>query len=235
MPSPPRCGPARCPGPRRAPRGCRCRPHRSLRRRRRSHPDRQACRGAGLRPQRQRGRVQHRQLPLEDAAQRQQQRRPVRLAAGRPDDQPIRADDHQGRPGTDGAGVPEPLPRDDHRMADPVAADRLGDKAGVPLGRELGRVDADHHERLVGQLPLDRCQHGQRVQAVDSGVGPKSRSTTLPSRSAGVSARSTLNQTASVGSAGAWMRGMAPRYVSDGVWRYSSTDGPPSRSKRQVR
>jgi hypothetical protein len=34
-------------------------------------------------------------------------------------------------------------------------------------------VDADDDERLVRQLAFQRRQHGQRVQAVDSGVGPE--------------------------------------------------------------
>ena len=67
-----------------------------------------------------------------------------------------------------------PLARVDHDpVRHAVAADRLPDHLWVALVRELRRVDADRDEGLALKLPLDRRQHGQRVQAIDSAVRPE--------------------------------------------------------------
>ena len=57
-------------------------------------------------------------------------------------------------------------------MLDPVLGDLAADVLGVPLGVELGGVDADDHQ-LVLVLLLELGQVGQDVVAVDAAVGPE--------------------------------------------------------------
>ena len=58
----------------------------------------------------------------------------------------------------------------------------LRDVLGVPLGVELGGVDADDHQ-FVGVLLLELGQVGQDVDAVDAAEVQKSSRTILPLRS----------------------------------------------------
>ena len=90
------------------------------------------------------------------------------------DELPVRADDRERRPGVHAPLVPDLASRvDDDRVRDAVAHHRLPHHRRVLLVRELRRVDSDDDESFVLQLAFQRRQHGQRVQAVDSGVGPE--------------------------------------------------------------
>ena len=95
------------------------------------------------------------------------------LAAGAPDGIPFRVDQDHRRPGID----PEEFPDGmigvvDHRVLDVVAEDRLGDVFGIPLGLELGAVDADHHQ-VVRIGPFELLELRQDVHAINAAVGPE--------------------------------------------------------------
>ncbi len=80
----------------------------------------------------------------------------------------------QRGPGAHREGLPDVVLRIHHdRVDDAVAAHREPDVLGVLLREELGRVHADHQERLLREALLDPAEHGQDVHAVDAAVGPE--------------------------------------------------------------
>ena len=74
--------------------------------------------------------------------------------------------------------VVEPAPQsiivvERDRVADAEILDRFADIGGVALEREFGRVDADHHQAVLGILLVPGPDVGDRAQAVDAAVGPE--------------------------------------------------------------
>ncbi len=97
----------------------------------------------------------------------------VALAGVLRDDVPLRVDQHQGRPGACGVGLPgHELGVVEHRVTHVVPLHRCGQGVRIRLVLELRRVHADHHE-LVGVLLLDLTQLVEHVQAVDAAEGPE--------------------------------------------------------------
>src|SRR3546814_6076657 len=89
------------------------------------------------------------------------------------DDVPLRVDQHQGRPGTGGIGLPgDQLRVVEDRMVHRVALDRSPERVRIGLVHELRRVRPDH-DQLVGELLLYRAQLVEDVQAVDAAEGPE--------------------------------------------------------------
>ncbi len=90
-----------------------------------------------------------------------------------PYDPAVWADQHHRRPRIDVVLVPNPKIRIvDDRMLDPGPDDRLADILGFMLGRELGRMHPDHHQR-VGKLLTELAQLRDIMVAVYSGIREK--------------------------------------------------------------
>ena len=97
----------------------------------------------------------------------------VALAGVLRDDVALRVDQHQGRPGPRGVGLPgRQLGVVEHRVVDGVALDGGDQRVRVGLVDELRRVDADD-DQLLGVLLLHRAQLVEDVQAVDAAERPE--------------------------------------------------------------
>jgi hypothetical protein len=71
------------------------------------------------------------------------------------------------------------------RILDRHVPGGLADVVDVALERELGRVDADHHEALICVLLGPRAHISERAQPVDAGVRPEIDEDDLPSQALG--------------------------------------------------
>jgi hypothetical protein len=117
----------------------------------------------------------------EQARDRGVERSEIGLSRRHRADRPVRPHEHERGPRSHGVGTPDPVPLVHHdRVPHAVARHGLRDAKGVALGRELGRVDADHHHRIAGALVFQGSQHGEHVQAVDSAIRPEVQDDDVP-------------------------------------------------------
>ena len=97
----------------------------------------------------------------------------VTLAGVLRDDVALRVDEHQGRPGSRGVGLPgHQLGVVEDRVSDVVPLDRGRQRHRIRLVLELRRVHPDH-DQLVGVLLLDLPELVEDVQAVDAAERPE--------------------------------------------------------------
>ena len=107
----------------------------------------------------------------------------VGLAGGDRRQRAVGPDDHQRRPGAHRVLRPDPhLAVDRHRMRHAVPPHRGEDVLAVLFGVELGRMHADHDQRIVPVALLEIVQDREHVHAVDAAVRPEIEHHHLPAQ-----------------------------------------------------
>jgi hypothetical protein len=89
-------------------------------------------------------------------------------------DSSVRVGDVHGGPVPVAEGLPDRVVAvERNRILDPHVLHCLPDVVDVALERELGRVDADHHEAQIRVLLEPGANITERAEPVDTGVGPE--------------------------------------------------------------